>query len=559
MVGVVVLKKLYFARQIIAQLPAGCVAPLSGTFLAEPRVRPTRCERDDQGPWREPMVKRTAAPIVLCLSLVIQSAAGQTVLLDFSSPHCEPCQHMLPIVDQLAAKGYPIRKVDITRDQALAQRFNIYRVPCFVMVADGKEVDRLQGMTSQATLEQLLIRGGASTTPPIARTQSPDPEINKNPWASTSQASSTYASASVEQSPEADARKRLRDFPPLGQQAPDNTPGPPAWGNLLGSTVRIRVDDGGGVNSRGTGTIIDARSGEALIITCGHLFRDSKGQGPVSVELFEHSANGPKVVAEVSAQVIGYDLDRDIGLISIRPARPVGTAMVSASPESIERGHRVASMGCDNGDVPTILSTRITAIDRYQGPPNIEASGAPVEGRSGGGLFNERGELIGVCFAADTEGNEGLYVGLPAIHEVLDSMKLGDLYRAPSDTPAADALALGERDRVRESEPVVRGQDPTHGMEPVTFAQETATTSLDASATPPSLEGRGRGRVTDPQSLSPSEQAAMEELMRRAAESEVVCIIRPKDPTGKSEIITLESVSPEFIRDLVAARRTKNP
>src|SRR3990172_12966073 len=108
------------------------------------------------------MVKTTAAPIVLCLSLLIQSAAGQTVLLDFPSPHCEPCQHMVPIVSQLAAAGYPIRKVDITRDPTLAQNFNISRVPCFVMVADGREVNRIVGLTTYAELEQLLIRAGAT-------------------------------------------------------------------------------------------------------------------------------------------------------------------------------------------------------------------------------------------------------------------------------------------------------------------------------------------------------------------------------------------------------------
>ena len=49
--------------------------------------------------------------------------------------------------------------------------------------------------------------------------------------------------------------------------------------SLLAATVRLRVEDAQG-RSFGTGTIIDARSGEALVITCGHLFRESKGKGP---------------------------------------------------------------------------------------------------------------------------------------------------------------------------------------------------------------------------------------------------------------------------------------
>ena len=95
----------------------------------------------------------------------------------------------------------------------------------------------------------------------------------------------------------------------------------------------------------------------------------------------------------------------------------------------IERGERLTSVGCDRGENPTALATRVTNVDRYQGPPNIEASGAPVEGRSGGGLFNSAGQLVGVCFAADYEGNEGLYTALESIHDELDRLNLSDIYR----------------------------------------------------------------------------------------------------------------------------------
>ena len=52
--------------------------------------------------------------------------------------------------------------------------------------------------------------------------------------------------------------------------------------------------------------------------------------------------------------------------------------------------------------------------------------------------------------------------------------------------------------------------------------------------------------------LSEVEQAAWEEIMTRASSAEVICIIRPKEPGGQSEVITLEDVSPEFARALAA-------
>jgi hypothetical protein len=44
--------------------------------------------------------------------------------------------------------------------------------------------------------------------------------------------------------------------------------------------------------------------------------------------------------------------------------------------------------------------------------------------------------------------------------------------------------------------------------------------------------------------------------MQRATTSEVVVIVRPKTPGGQSEVITLDNVSPEFIRALEAKQRS---
>ena len=47
--------------------------------------------------------------------------------------------------------------------------------------------------------------------------------------------------------------------------------------------------------------------------------------------------------------------------------------------------------------------------------------------------------------------------------------------------------------------------------------------------------------------LSETEQAALEEIMTRAASSEVIFIVRPKDGNGQCEVIHMDSVSPEFV------------
>ena len=211
---------------------------------------------------------------------------------------------------------------------------------------------------------------------------------------------------------------------------------------LLSATVRLIVEDAQG-RSFGTGTVVDTRSGEALVITCAHLFRETKGKAPVKADLYEAAGDGVRVVGHATGQVLSYDLTRDIALVSLRVDRPVGVVATwrrRSRPSSV--AIEWSAIGCSNGQDPTVLETRVTSLDRYQGPPNIEASGAPAIGRSGGGLFNVKNELVGVCNNADPEGNEGIYAGLESIHDQLDRLGLKEIYAKPgSAKPDAAAVA----------------------------------------------------------------------------------------------------------------------
>jgi thiol-disulfide isomerase/thioredoxin len=518
------------------------------------------------------MVKFIEAALVVVLSLVTQTSCGELVLLDFSSPTCGPCEQMKPTIERLRSAGYPIRPVDTTTEPQLAAQYNVTQVPCFILVADGRELERIVGGTTSEVLQAMFRRAAAlpqQQTAAGVRTQSPDAQQPlarpaASPWMGVvqqnrGQSVSPVQPASLNQTP--DSRLSTAN-PPLSTSGPQSA-------DLISASVRIRVDDATG-RSFGTGTIVDARSGEALVVTCGHLFRESRGQGPIVVELFESTPSGPRVVGQVAGQVINYNLDRDVALVAIRPGRPVGVAPIAPSQAAIQRGDRVTSVGCDNGQDPTALPTRVTALDRYQGPPNIEAAGAPVEGRSGGGLFNGQGQLVGVCFAADYEGNEGLYTALQAIHDELDAAGLSDIYR-PSDAGNVSAgLAAAGPGGLS---PVVRGQDALPPATPPAMQAIPATQTgvppapMSAAAIAPSgtrqpaPPGGGLAGSVDnslsvtPTGLSAVEQAAWEEIASRAATSEVICIIRPKEPGGQSEVITLDNVSRSFVEALARQQR----
>lgn len=352
--------------------------------------------------------------------------AGQTVLLDFYAAWCGPCRDMASTVSELERRGYPVRRIDVDRERELALQFGVHSLPTFVMLVDGQEAGRLIGGQSLGALTELCRRAPRPVSP-VAPSQPPPPPAPP--------AIATGASAA----------------PGIwGTNAPmnsaDGTVSPPGLtegvryaaateADLTAVTVRIRVADEAG-RSTGSGTIIDARGGEALILTCGHLFRESQGKAPIRVDLF-----GPQPVRDLPAELLHFDDRLDLGLITIRPPLPVVAARVAPPGFPLSQGDPIFTVGCNGGDPPTVRQGKITALNRYLGPANIEASGAPVTGRSGGGLFSAEGFLIGVCNAADPQLDEGIYAALKEIHGSLDRMALSFVYRGlPIEETAASAL-----------------------------------------------------------------------------------------------------------------------
>ena len=80
------------------------------------------------------------------------------VVYDFNASWCHPCQQMAPVVEKLAREGLPLVKVDIDQERELASQFHIEKIPTFVVVVDGREVDRSSGMMSEADLRRMAAR-----------------------------------------------------------------------------------------------------------------------------------------------------------------------------------------------------------------------------------------------------------------------------------------------------------------------------------------------------------------------------------------------------------------
>ena len=304
--------------------------------------------------------------VILAISLC---GGGETVLLDFYSDTCPPCRAMDPVVQQLAARGYPIRKVNVQREPGLASRFGVRGIPCFVMLIDGREADRVVGATSSGRLEQML-----ALARPVSGAPSPAATHGQGQQAGTWIAGGESRSCSV--SIPAEMSSTTFAATPTASPSPNLVPtGAAAQGaqdaaasngpdqarleaDLIACTVRLRIEDASG-HSCGSGTLVDARGGEALILTCGHLFRDSHGKGRIEVDLF-----GPNAAERIPGDLVHYDLEKDIALLKIRVPGPVRTARIAPPEYRIAKGSRVVNVGCNNGDPPTIRYAHVTEIGR---------------------------------------------------------------------------------------------------------------------------------------------------------------------------------------------------
>ena len=84
--------------------------------------------------------------------------SDKVVLADFNAQWCGPCKMLKPIIDSIAdeRKDIKVVSIDIDEEDELAEKYEVFSIPCVVVFKDGEEVKRSVGFKPKQDILNLI-------------------------------------------------------------------------------------------------------------------------------------------------------------------------------------------------------------------------------------------------------------------------------------------------------------------------------------------------------------------------------------------------------------------
>ena len=117
---------------------------------------------------REPVCGRCKAPLpgsgkpVTVTDATFAAEVEQSpvpVVVDMWAPWCGPCRMVAPVIEELAkqmAGRVRVGKLNVDENPATAARFGVQSIPTLLVLARGREIDRIVGAQPKAAIVQRL-------------------------------------------------------------------------------------------------------------------------------------------------------------------------------------------------------------------------------------------------------------------------------------------------------------------------------------------------------------------------------------------------------------------
>ena len=80
------------------------------------------------------------------------------VLADFYADWCGPCKMIRPILEEISENNNDIKivSINIEDEEELAERYNVFSIPCLVIFENGEETKRNVGLVSKDDIEKMI-------------------------------------------------------------------------------------------------------------------------------------------------------------------------------------------------------------------------------------------------------------------------------------------------------------------------------------------------------------------------------------------------------------------
>jgi len=81
------------------------------------------------------------------------------ILIDFFATWCGPCKAIAPILDEFASENsdnLKVVKLNVDENPRTPAKYGVRGIPTLILFNQGKEVNKIVGMTSKDALEKML-------------------------------------------------------------------------------------------------------------------------------------------------------------------------------------------------------------------------------------------------------------------------------------------------------------------------------------------------------------------------------------------------------------------